>query len=84
MYMPFSGTIVEINESLNDDPTVVNDDPYGKGWMAKVKPSSPKEVDALMRSEAYAAYTEASGDSAASMVHFNDHRPGIDREVRVK
>lgn len=60
MYMPFSGTIVEINEPLNDDPTVVNDDPYGEGWMAKVKPSSPKDLDALMRSEAYAAYTEAS------------------------
>ena len=60
--MPFSGTIVEINEPLNDDPTVVNDDPYGEGWMANVNPSSPMEVDALMRSEEYAAYTEASGD----------------------
>jgi glycine cleavage system H protein len=62
MFMPFSGTIVEINESLNDDPPVVNQDPYGKGWMAKVKPSSPKDLNALMSSQAYAAYTETSGD----------------------
>jgi len=62
MYMPFAGTIVEINEPLNDDPTVVNSDPYGEGWMAKVKPSTPKDVDALMSSKAYAAQTEASDD----------------------
>jgi len=62
MFMPFSGTIVEINESLNDDPTVVNEDPYGKRWMAKVKPSSQKDLDALMSSQVYAAYTETSGD----------------------
>jgi glycine cleavage system H protein len=62
MYMPFAGTIEEINESLDDDPTVVNGDPYGEGWMAKVKPSSPNDVDALMSSKAYAAHTESSDD----------------------
>jgi glycine cleavage system H protein len=62
MYMPFAGTIDEINESLDDDPTVVNGDPYGEGWMAKVTPSSPNDVDALMSSKVYAAHTESSDD----------------------
>ncbi|MGI6369742.1 MAG: glycine cleavage system protein GcvH [Ignavibacteria bacterium] len=50
---PVSGKVVAINESLNDDPAVVNDDPYGKGWMVKVEMSNPAELDELMDAAAY-------------------------------
>lgn len=50
---PVSGKVVAINESLNDDPAVVNNDPYGKGWMVKVEMSNPAELDNLMDATAY-------------------------------
>lgn len=53
--MPVSGEIVEINTDLEGAPESVNKDPYGKGWMIKVKLSNPAEVDALMDAAAYAA-----------------------------
>ncbi len=52
---PISGKIVEINTSLNDAPEVVNNDPYGDGWMVKVEMSNPSEVDSLMDVDAYKA-----------------------------
>ena len=51
----FSGEIVEINTDLEGAPESVNKDPYGKGWMIKVKLTNPAEVDALMDAAAYAA-----------------------------
>ena len=53
--MPVSGEIIEINTDLEGAPESVNKDPYGKGWMIKVKLSNPAEVDALMDAAAYAA-----------------------------
>lgn len=53
--MPVSGEIVEINTDLEGAPESVNKDPYGKGWMIKVKLTNPAEVDALMDAAAYAA-----------------------------
>lgn len=53
--MPVSGEIIEINTDLEGSPESVNKDPYGKGWMIKVKLSYPAEVDALMDAAAYAA-----------------------------
>lgn len=53
--MPVSGEIIEINTDLEGSPESVNKDPYGKGWMIKVKLSNPAEVDALMDAAAYAA-----------------------------
>lgn len=53
--MPVSGEIIEINTDLEGTPESVNKDPYGKGWMIKVKLSNPAEVDALMDAAAYAA-----------------------------
>jgi len=53
--MPVSGEIVEINTDLEGTPESVNKDPYGKGWMIKVKLTNPAEVDALMDAAAYAA-----------------------------
>lgn len=52
-FMPVSGEIVEFNEALNDAPDAVNRDPYGEGWMIKVKMSNPAEMDALMGAEDY-------------------------------
>jgi glycine cleavage system H protein len=50
---PLSGEIVEVNVALGDNPEVVNDDPYGGGWMVKVKLSDPGEKDALLDQAAY-------------------------------
>ena len=53
LFMPISGKIIEVNSSLEDNPEVVNDDPYGKGWMIKIEMSQPAEIDQLLSSEAY-------------------------------
>jgi glycine cleavage system H protein len=52
---PLSGEIVEVNTGLGDRPEVINDDPYGEGWMVKVKLSDPGETDALLDQAAYAS-----------------------------
>mgnify|MGYP006288532237 CR=1 FL=1 len=57
LYMPVSGTITAINDELELSPEVVNDDPYGDGWMIEVDLSSPDEVDALMGADEYAEVT---------------------------
>ncbi len=56
---PVGGTVLEINESITDDVEVLNQDPYGKGWLAKVKISDPAELAELMDAEAYEAYCES-------------------------
>lgn len=53
LFMPVNGEVVEVNEAIDAAPELVNSDPYGEGWMIKVKLSDPSEVDALMDSEAY-------------------------------
>jgi len=53
LFMPISGEVLEFNEKLQDDPELVNTDPYGEGWMIKVKPSDLAELDALMDAGAY-------------------------------
>lgn len=53
LFLPLSGEIVEFNESLETSPEKVNTDPYGDGWMVKVKISDASEVDGLLDSEAY-------------------------------
>jgi glycine cleavage system H protein len=55
LFLPVSGEIIEKNEGLDNDPQNVNEDPYGKGWMIKVKMSNPAEVDALLSADDYAA-----------------------------
>ena len=54
LYSPLSGTVVKVNEALADNPSTVNTDPYGAGWIIEVEPSDPKQVDALMDATAYA------------------------------
>jgi glycine cleavage system H protein len=50
---PLSGEIVEVNETLADAPESINDDPYGTGWMVRVRLTQQSEVDALMDADAY-------------------------------
>jgi glycine cleavage system H protein len=53
LFMPISGEIVEFNSDLESSPEVVNSDPYGQGWMVKVKMSNLAEIDELMSADAY-------------------------------
>ncbi|MCW8091574.1 glycine cleavage system protein GcvH [Alteromonas sp. ASW11-130] len=53
VYAPISGEIVEVNEALEDSPEQVNSDPYGDGWLFKVKAEDPSEVDGLLDAEGY-------------------------------
>jgi glycine cleavage system H protein len=52
---PLSGEIVAVNDALADTPQLINEDPYGTGWLVKVRLADPSERDALMDAEAYAA-----------------------------
>lgn len=53
--MPVAGEVLEINESINDQPELVNNDPYGEGWMIKIQVSDPAELDTLLDAAAYQA-----------------------------
>ena len=53
LFMPVSGEIIEVNEALEDDASIVNTDPYENGWMIKVKISNFDEIDALLDAKAY-------------------------------
>jgi glycine cleavage system H protein len=58
IYAPVSGTVVEVNESLNDAPEQLNQDPYGSGWIFVLEMSDPSELDALMDAAAYQRLVE--------------------------
>jgi glycine cleavage system H protein len=58
IYMPVSGEVLEFNEKLEDNPDMVNKDPYGDGWIVKIKISDKSELDDLMDAEAYKKETE--------------------------
>jgi glycine cleavage system H protein len=53
LYMPVGGEVLEVNQSLEDEPEAVNNDPFGEGWMLKVKAADPAEIDALLDAQAY-------------------------------
>lgn len=53
LFLPLAGEIIEFNEDLEVNPENVNSDPYGKGWMIKVKIANPSEVEGLLSSDAY-------------------------------
>ncbi|AGT33343.1 glycine cleavage system protein H [Geobacillus genomosp. 3] len=55
LYAPISGTVVEVNEELNDNPEYVNESPYEKAWMVVVEPKDVSEVDKLLTAEQYEA-----------------------------
>ncbi|HIE29212.1 TPA: glycine cleavage system protein GcvH [Candidatus Poribacteria bacterium] len=58
LYAPVSGEVVAINEALEEAPELVNEDPYGEGWMIKIKMVNPDELDKLMTAEDYQAMIE--------------------------
>ena len=53
LFLPVGGEIISFNKELEEDPALVNTDPYNKGWMIKVKISNPSDIDALLSSDAY-------------------------------
>jgi len=55
LFLPVAGEIVEFNQGLEDDPSLINNDPFGEGWIIKVKVSDTADVEALMDADAYAA-----------------------------
>jgi glycine cleavage system H protein len=58
LFSPVSGVVVKVNDMLKDDPGIVNQDPYGKGWMIVVELTNPSELGSLMSAEEYAALVE--------------------------
>jgi len=54
VYAPISGEVLAINEELEDSPELVNSDPFGEGWLFRIKAEDPTEVEALLDAEAYA------------------------------
>lgn len=58
MYAPVSGTVVAVNETLGDNPQLLNDDPYGDGWLCEIAVSNADEIGAMMDADAYAELTE--------------------------
>ncbi len=56
--LPVSGKVIEINAQLEEDPSLVNKDPYGDGWMIKVKISQPEEIDTLLNAQEYEKLVE--------------------------
>jgi glycine cleavage system H protein len=55
IFMPVGGDIIEVNPALEESPDLVNKDPYGKGWMVKIKINDPEELKALLSAEKYQA-----------------------------
>lgn len=53
--MPVSGEVLEVNEAINDQPELVNNDPYGEGWMIKIRLADPAELDTLLDAAGYQA-----------------------------
>ncbi len=60
VFTPVAGEVVEVNENINDTPESVNNDPYGNGWMVKVKMANPGEADAMLSAVEYEEYLAAS------------------------
>ncbi|MCW5922737.1 MAG: glycine cleavage system protein GcvH [Saprospiraceae bacterium] len=60
LFMPVKGKVVEFNEQVDDarggNPAIINEDPYGKGWIVKIEVSNPSDLDALMTASAYKAH----------------------------
>lgn len=52
-YAPIGGTVIAVNEAVNSNPALVNADPYGAGWLVKMKASNPAELDTLLSAEQY-------------------------------
>ncbi len=62
LFAPVSGEVTEANDGLADSPESVNDDPYGDGWLVKVRLADPAQLDGLLSVGEYEAFIEAEGD----------------------
>ncbi|NLN19192.1 MAG: glycine cleavage system protein GcvH [Firmicutes bacterium] len=58
IYAPVSGKVVEVNDALNDSPELINEDPYGEGWIAVIEVSDVAEIDSLLTAEQYQQLVE--------------------------
>lgn len=56
LYCPLTGEVVEVNGALDGDPALVNKDPYGDGWMVKLKPKNPADVEQLLTADQYTTH----------------------------
>jgi len=61
VFSPVTGEVIAVNEKLEDEPELVNDDPYGEGWLFRVKLSDAGELDGLMDAETYAEHAASEG-----------------------
>jgi len=61
LFAPISGEVVEVNPALSDKPELVNESPYGEGWMLLVKPANPKDLEHLLDAAAYELLVGALG-----------------------
>jgi glycine cleavage system H protein len=61
VYVPVTGVISAVNDALSEQPELVNQDPYGEGWMLEIQVVDPTEMDGLLDAAAYRAFTEAEG-----------------------
>lgn len=59
LYMPLDGEVLEVNEALEDAPELINEDPYGKGWIVKLKISDPSQLDELLSAADYQTEIDA-------------------------
>ncbi|MDY7095849.1 MAG: glycine cleavage system protein GcvH [Acidobacteriota bacterium] len=62
VYTPVAGEIAEVNESVVDDPSKLNDDPHGDGWLVRIKLSSPSDLEGLMNADQYNEYASGGDD----------------------
>ena len=73
LYSPVTGTVVAVNDALEDAPELVNQDPYGDGWLFAVEPADESELDDLMDAEGYAEFCEsAQGTDGDDLVDGDD------------
>ncbi len=56
IFSPISGEVVEVNQNITDEPSQINEDPYGKGWLAKIRMNKPEEIKELMNTSDYSDY----------------------------
>ena len=61
LYAPCSGTVTAVNEALNNAPGIINEDPFGAGWMARIEPADAREFDALLARAAYDQHVANEG-----------------------
>src|SRR4029079_6829295 len=77
VFTPVSGEVVAINESLADEPEKVNSDPYGTGWMIRLRMSNPGEVDSLLTAAEYEDFTKAEKEKHCA--YFQTRRKSAQR-----